>query len=235
MGLFGGKKKPAGAVGGGSDIGRMLRGKMTAEEEIIERKLREQHQHAADAAVAERAAVAEVGEKARQMTHNLAEMRQQVVDLNAELERSAATEAQLRKALQLAADRLSLATESEGALRADLETANDHLRLAAREVTELRSRLAFEKGIGGRSKFLDALPPDLLAHAGVSNPGGKGGWDKGGGVGVSGLVSGAVPGAKDGPSVGEERKAMARQARQRPVHPSLTLPQGPTPKAGPSS
>ena len=74
--------------------------------EVIQRKMQEQHSREMHAAHEEREAVHKVGEHVGAMSSQVTELRQTVSDLDAELDRARANETQLRKALQLAADRL---------------------------------------------------------------------------------------------------------------------------------
>ena len=85
---WGKKKDKNSGTAAVTDLGRMMVGKATVEEEIIEKKLNQQHQQQLAAQRAEREAVAQVGEKARIMSHNVSELRQKCADLDGELERA---------------------------------------------------------------------------------------------------------------------------------------------------
>ena len=196
-----------GIFGGAKNVGR------TREAATIDRVLREQQQQQISALEQERKAVNEVAERERQMLGHIATLQTQLQEREEEVERSRKAEEDLHRALRLAAERLANSTGGEGKLRAELEETRAKLIDTQMQVQHLRARLYGEKGVriddlhplagGADSAGLPKLPSRGDTQSRQQED-----------AVITSLVTGAVPAARDGASVGEERTAAARHARE---------------------
>ena len=207
MGLFSSSKAPP-KPSKQPDVVRMMTGRATYEEAAIEHVLREQQAQQLNALEQERKAVNAVADRERQIMGKLAQVKAQLTETADELERSRKAEADLHKALRLAAERLAAATSQEDGLRAELEDSKASLVDARRQIQHLEARLYGEKGIklGALQGANHGGPPP--AHLQPPRAPAK---DE---EVITSLVTGAVPAAKDAASIGEERATATRQARE---------------------
>lgn len=196
-----------------ADMARMLSGRPVKEIEAIERAERHLRSTQMKAFEEERKAVNDVAERERQMLGHIAAMQTQVQESQEELEKARKTEADLHKALRLAAERLSGLSTNEGGMRAELDETRAKLADMQMEVQHLRMRLFGEKGI-----VLDKKGP---SGPKLNNIGPQSAEAKDDeviatlvGMGAGAMGAPVPPAANGGANPLEERQASSRHARE---------------------